>query len=770
MLWVMILSSFAAQGQTNSPSSLSDIFRTYHVEKVKSHSLKSDSEEIDLVIHLDKNSKVVARLTESYLISPNYHLSTTNKVTTISDKDIATPYEGFVIGAKNSFVRLSLKDGFMYGYVSIGKDKYYIEPGRRYDKSLSRNDHVVYKAEDVKVVKKMKCASDFEEEHTGKLSGHLKSSGGCQLIDLAVALDWSYVQDHGGIEEAVDQSMSIMNMVAGSFEGSFSDDLRFEIVEHFVSDCSTCDPWTASTNAHVLLDAFTAWGPTGFSATHDVGQLWTNRNLCDNSGSCDVAGLAWVGALCTGQRYLILEDFTTTAWQLRVLVAHEMGHILGASHDVSGSPHIMAPSIASNTESWSTTSISVINNKLTQYTCTADCLIGSCSEITSVATVGCQPGTPGTYSLVIDIRHGGGGTSTGFDVIVDGVSYPQSWEESPQTVTIQGLPADGANEKTVAISASDGSDSGCQGSAIFDAPPGDCSLVVEEDFNNCTLPSGWTESSTNIYTWNGGDPLVQYRWKFDDATRQFANYDDQSNASSLKTIDGTCMALMDDDIINHTLYTGVVTLTSATYDMGGMDTVKLKFDYNFHPFEDGGKGDNDSYFEVNVYDGAEWVTVLHDTDSECDWHNVWPSSCTDEADIDVSAYANDAFAVRFVYSDGNNSQWAGMVALDNIEVRGSIAPAGPTCNDGQQNGGELGVDCGGPCPPCPDGLTGPCEDVIVLENDADLDLYEARTLVMTNGPVSVQENTVFAADNTHIEVGFEVPKGNVLTVNSDGCE
>jgi hypothetical protein len=24
----------------------------------------------------------------------------------------------------------------------------------------------------------------------------------------------------------------------------------------------------------------------------------------------------------------------------------------------------------------------------------------------------------------------------------------------------------------------------------------------------------------------------------------------------------------------------------------------------------------------------------------------------------------------------------------------------PTCSDGFENGGETGIDCGGPCPPC----------------------------------------------------------------------
>src|SRR5690606_34810781 len=32
---------------------------------------------------------------------------------------------------------------------------------------------------------------------------------------------------------------------------------------------------------------------------------------------------------------------------------------------------------------------------------------------------------------------------------------------------------------------------------------------------------------------------------------------------------------------------------------------------------------------------------------------------------------------------------------------GGPCPACPTCDDGIQNQGETGVDCGGPCPACP---------------------------------------------------------------------
>ena len=83
-----------------------------------------------------------------------------------------------------------------------------------------------------------------------------------------------------------------------NYDNEFADEISFFIVEQFVSDCSSCDPWTSSTNAGTLLSSFTNWGPGGFSSIHDVASLWTDRNF---NGS--TIGVAWLNAICTNLRY-----------------------------------------------------------------------------------------------------------------------------------------------------------------------------------------------------------------------------------------------------------------------------------------------------------------------------------------------------------------------------------------------------------------------------------------------------------------------------------
>ena len=724
-------------------SPLDLVFTGYELNDIKSNNFKTKGVNPSISLRLDDKQEVDITFNEVDILADNYKVTLADPSgRSIHRDELALPYEGKVKGHPESSVRITLANQYAYGYFIFDDEKYYVEPATKYDKSLSPSTMVVYSADQVRKNSPISCAAKIEEEEVKEKGSNLKMAGSCQIAELAIAVDYSYRQLHGGNVEAINQTIAVMNMVAGVYEGSFTDDIRFEIVEHFVSDCPTCDPWSTTTSAQGMLDEFTAWGPTGFSATHDIGQFWTDRDLCGDN-NCSVAGLAWINALCGTYRYHILEDFTSTAWQLRVLVSHEMGHNFGANHDASGSSTIMAPSVSNNTTTWSSTSVNAINGGISGFTCFEECVVGSCTEIISTATSGCTIGNPSTYTLTMEIRHGGGGTSSSFDVIVDGQSYTQSWLTSPQTVVITGLTADGEENNAISIAADDGSDTGCTGSATYDAPAADCAISIKADFNDCALPQGWNKATTNIYSWNGGDPLVQYDWKFDDATRQFANYDDQGNSGSLKTIDGSCMAYMDDDIINHTLYTGEVTLTSATYDVTGVDTLKLIFDYNFHPFEDGGKGANSSSFSVDVYDGSIWKQVLTDDNSTCPWSNVWQSSCNEYVNIDISQYIGSDLSVRFRYTDGDDGKWTGMIALDNIEISGTVEAPADNIN---------------------------CPEVIVVNNEGEVgDMYEARDLIMTSGPVNVSLETMFAADETSIEAGFTVEVGTVFTVMNDGC-
>ena len=78
------------------------------------------------------------------------------------------------------------------------------------------------------------------------------------------------------------------------------------------------------------------------------------------------------------------------------------------------------------------------------------------------------------------------------------------------------------------------------------------------------------------------------------------------------------------------------------------------------------------------------------------------------------AYGNGSYVI----TDGNGAILASGGSFGDEETAafclGDVTPE-PTCNDGEQNGDETGVDCGGSCTPCDTG--GDCTDSLVDSND-----------------------------------------------------
>ncbi len=166
-------------------------------------------------------------------------------------------------------------------------------------------------------------------------------------------------------------------------------------------------------------------------------------------------------------------------------------------------------------------------------------------------------------------------------------------------------------------------------------------VFFEEDFDACSLPAGWTNEATDS----------SFVWLFVDAS---------PDALNVGNLDGTCMALFDDDALGSGAANVGATLTSPIVDLSSATgTVLLEFDYNYRAL--GG-----SQFVVEVFNGASFDTVFNlTTISECGAWTCGPPY--PKAQIDVSAAANPFFFLRFTYRDGGS--WAWWAAFDNVSVR-----------------------------------------------------------------------------------------------------
>jgi len=377
ILLLFIFCIFHLSSQTvKKYDQLGEKFYSYEVHTIASNDIYSsislDSRNNFVTIPFSDGTSWQLEMYDSGIISQRYQLvsGTTNR-----NRTPVKAMSGKLVNVANSSASLTFNDGFIYGYVRIGLTTYFIEPITNFVPGHHKDEFVVYSINDIIPDKvERKCGFELYEEELMKHQDRTtttnpnRSVGECFIVDYAIAADWSMVTKYGSDIAVENQLIGVTNNVQTNYDNEFADELQLEIPIIWITPCSTCNPWTNSTDSGALLSSFRSWGNGGgFGTIFDVASLWTNR---DFDGS--TIGLAYVGVVCTNSRYNVLQDFSSNANFLRVLTSHELGHNFNANHDGSGSGFIMAPAVnTSNT--WSTASITAINQHISTRTCLSDC-------------------------------------------------------------------------------------------------------------------------------------------------------------------------------------------------------------------------------------------------------------------------------------------------------------------------------------------------------------------------------------------------------------
>ena len=430
------------------------------------------------------------------LRGPNYVLSVlTDKGVQQSQPSENITFRGHLQGGNGGAVSLAIYQDFLYGFVENGGELFFIEPLWYFKPDAPRDQFVIYKSSDVKPKPGAKCGFDEMMQYAppsdelAPATTTTPAKTGCKEVQLAIASDLLMFNKYGSAIGVEFHNIGVMNNVQTNYDNEFNAELQFVIVEQFIVSPPASDPWTNSTNAAVLLDSFTDWGPSGFSQIHDIGQLWTNRDFQGGT-----IGIAWLSSVCTSSRYHCLQDFTSNANLLRVMTAHEIGHNFSASHDASGSPTIMAPAV-SNTNTWSSQSLSQINS----YYPTRSCLTACAGALPPVANFTVSPST-GCAPLVVTYTDQSQNSPTSWNWSFPGGSPASSTQPNP--VVTYNSPA--TYNATLTATNSIGSNSTTQTNAVTveTIPSSAFSYAVlglTVIFNNLS------SSNATSYLWDFGD-------------------------------------------------------------------------------------------------------------------------------------------------------------------------------------------------------------------------------------------------------------------------
>ncbi|MGB3343972.1 MAG: HYR domain-containing protein, partial [Aequorivita sp.] len=156
-----------------------------------------------------------------------------------------------------------------------------------------------------------------------------------------------------------------------------------------------------------------------------------------------------------------------------------------------------------------------------------------------------------------------------------------------------------------------------------------------EDFEGSTIPSGWT---TVIHAgsrdWTFGSGAMPTGGNF--ASNAAIFNDDAAGSGNVNK----------------------ATLLSPVYNIAGSTTTSISFDYALQEFA------GDGTLTVEAYDGTAWQQLLFvDTNT----------SPTNSGPIDMAAFVNDNFQVRFTYDDEGGWGWG--AGVDNFVLDYEVVTA-----------------------------------------------------------------------------------------------
>lgn len=656
---------------------------------------------------------------------------------------------------------------------------------------------------------------DAQEALAIENTGYQKNNE-TKVLDIGIIMDNKCVADAGGVENAIDRVIVALALSHSDYE-SIYENILFNVAEIVVSDCPSCDPWLSSTDVSVLHNDVHEWSKNiNIFGENDLNIFWTGREF-DN----DVLGSAHVGSICSNQNLALVKDLTAIPWKMRVVLSHEIGHILGASH-VESAGHIMSQ-IINNTSTWSPKSVQNILNNLAASNCINDeehiqCDWSGDIEISwssvDVLSINCAMENLDSISLVVrnqenasiesirnitsestlisnilkscedyifeftphcELNDGriveliwgakidsqievsdvyilecttdGNGMPTydlGLHIMNHGEvkNYTLNYKDENRSFIVYSgsnnyifpnYSNEALSSQVLSLLYNSNEEWLCSFNYNLDEPSLDCAFRISEDFNTCGItPLGWRVTQSD----NAHD---LFRWSSEGPDRAIINYGNASNSLTSKTIDGTCMMVIDDDLVNLPNHSGSTILESPYFEVVNISHLQVAFDLIFDRFTL--KGSNTSFLSFQANQGIGWTELKKVESGLCHWSNIWAAGCSSEMLIDLTQFEGDSIRFRWIYDDGGTGQWTGMAALDNFELTGSKIPIDPC---------EFG-------------------DVYIVEAPQE-SIVEYGSMIYINTTIDIPEAQLNITEGAIFYPGTSISQGARLFVDVEQCE
>jgi len=273
---------------------------------------------------------VEINLTEHDVRSANYRAENTGiDGNTSVERSPVNTFIGTVNGDPRLASRIGVVNGKYEGFYTLGGERFFVEPAANYADSAARNEYVVYRLEDTIQTNAFSCGSYLADKIEGGkalIGGDaVAASTANKRIELATEADLAFVNTLGGVAAANAEITSIVNVL----EGLYSNELRLSIVIVFQHSWTTQDPF-GGVNSEVTVRNFQAFWNANYPATsspRDAAHLF--------SGNANLQGQGWafIGVICNNPSFAYgMSGYVNFASGRYLIMAHELGHNLGAGH------------------------------------------------------------------------------------------------------------------------------------------------------------------------------------------------------------------------------------------------------------------------------------------------------------------------------------------------------------------------------------------------------------------------------------------------------
>lgn len=422
--------------------SLIENFSAYEIVELDAAALYQELGDYKIHLQLSPDHVFNLDLTPANLLSEDFRLVVDGE-RVFSDVAVRNVYQYLPNHSRPA--RITVGGTYVNVSIPIEGDYLFVEPLRIYDHSAPDNFYVLYKRSAVKTELR-KCGvtqtPTSTVEITPDATAQTREATGCVEIDVSIATDHLMLTPYTDNAGVIARAESIMAGVQDDYAGAFEDDVKYSILEFFVSTSSATDPVATNiTFGSDVLDAFRTWTQNGgfTNSDYDLAQFLTYR---DFDGS--TVGVAWndngsgFGVVCTASRQHIIQDNQISIDAVRATTSHEIGHNWSAQHDDSFGYNIMNASFNSSNPpmTWSSLSFSEISFAVDYTDNNRNCLTDCCDAgtaplavISTPTTVICEGNTisyasnstncPNSCSWTFN----GGTPSVSTDKFVD-VSYP----------------------------------------------------------------------------------------------------------------------------------------------------------------------------------------------------------------------------------------------------------------------------------------------------------------------------------------------------------